>query len=142
MGTLLNKLRDALRSKDSKASEEAAVTPAPSTDEQPVADDAASTSSTAALMDVVDPTVEKFTSAALGQVVSMLGEDARTYLQGMEQIYTAAAGKALGMIASQDPDQQKAGLSLLNHIRMSQKNTSDFAKDIATVAKNFVSIKG
>lgn len=93
------------------------------------------------LIGISDATVETFASAALGQVVSMLGEDTRTYLQGMEQIYTAAAGKALAMIAKGDPD-QKIGIALLTQIKTSQQDTTTFATDIATLAKQFVSIKG
>lgn len=93
------------------------------------------------LIGISDATVETFASAALGQVVSMLGEDTRTYLQGMEQIYTAAAGKALAMIAKGEPE-QKIGIALLTQIKTSQQDTTTFATGIATLAKQFVSIKG
>lgn len=93
------------------------------------------------LIGISDATVETFAAAALGQVVSMLGEDTRTYLQGMEQIYTAAAGKALAMIAKGGADQE-IGIKLLTQIQTSQTQTTTFATDIASVAKQFVSIKG
>lgn len=94
------------------------------------------------LIGISDATVETFASAALGQVVSMLGEDTRTYLQGMEQIYTAAAGKALAMIASGVSSEQETGKTLLTQIKASQQDTTAFATDIASLAKQFVSIKG
>ncbi|MCM2290795.1 hypothetical protein NAC44_00445 [Allorhizobium sp. BGMRC 0089] len=109
--------------------------------DEPVSDEPVSDEATTSFLTITDPTVDVFTSAAMGQVVSMLGEDARSFLQGMEQIYITAAAKALGMIGSLDPQLSSQGVTLLNNIKTSQADTGVFLKDIADVAKDFVSIQ-
>ncbi|GGF70532.1 hypothetical protein GCM10007301_32860 [Azorhizobium oxalatiphilum] len=80
-----------------------------------------------------DATVQGFSGAAIGQVVSMIGEDARTFMQSMEQIYMAANGKALALVAEENP----AGAKLLTEVANSQAQTVAFMTGAATVAAAF-----
>ena len=85
-----------------------------------------------------DPTTT-FQSAAIGQVVAMMGEDLRAYLQSLEQIYVAASAKALAMIV--DPATASSGMQLLGSITVSQNATNNFSQNIVQVAKSFSGIK-
>jgi len=55
-----------------------------------------------------------FTSAAAEQVGTMMGEDIRSYMQSMEQIYVMATAKALALIA--DTATEPTGIALLTQI--------------------------
>lgn len=77
--------------------------------------------------------VQTFTSSAVNQAVAMMAQDAETFMLGMEQIYTAASGKALALIAQKDP----AGEKLLAQIAVSQTQTIAFMTGAATVAAAF-----
>ncbi|WP_332116744.1 hypothetical protein [Azorhizobium caulinodans] len=85
-----------------------------------------------------NPTVQELAGAAMGQVVAMMGEDARTYMQGMEQIYLAASGKALALIAN--PPTKQQGIDLLTNVGVSQTQTLTFMTGAATVAAAFSKI--
>jgi len=80
--------------------------------------------------------VAQFSSAATQQAVAMMGEDVRTYMQGMEIIYTAASAKALEMIASNNP----TGPVLLTAVTDSQTATGQFSVEIAACAQAFAKL--
>ncbi|MDE1148806.1 MAG: hypothetical protein PW843_19735 [Azospirillaceae bacterium] len=84
--------------------------------------------------------IGSFTMAAAGQVAAMIGEDTRTFMQSMEQIYITATAKALAMVASQDPAKQAAGTLLLADITASQTATTTFATSTAVIANSFANI--
>ena len=70
------------------------------------------------------------------QAVSMMGEDARSYLQGMELIYTTATAKALEMIANNEAQ----GQSLLSAVTTSQTATGQFGLEVAACAEAFAKL--
>lgn len=80
--------------------------------------------------------VETFSSSAIQQAVSMMAQDAQVFMLGMEQIYVAANGKALAMIAKKDPE----GATLLAQIAISQAQTITFMTGAATVAAAFAKL--
>jgi hypothetical protein len=80
--------------------------------------------------------VSQFSSAATQQAVAMMGEDIRTYMQGMEIIYTAASAKALEMIASDNP----TGPVLLTAVTDSQTATGQFSVEVAACAQAFAKL--
>lgn len=80
-----------------------------------------------------DPNVMMFSTAATQQVVSMMGEDARSYLQGMELIYTAATAKGLELTAEKKPE----GAALLLAVTASQTATGTFSLQVAACAEAF-----
>ncbi|MQT12367.1 hypothetical protein [Segnochrobactrum spirostomi] len=81
--------------------------------------------------------IQTFSSSAIQQAVSMMAQDAQVFMLGMEQVYVAANGKALAMIAKQDPLEQAAGTALLAQIAVSQTQTITFMTGAATVATAF-----
>lgn len=83
-----------------------------------------------------DTEVEPFSTAATQQAVSMMGEDARSYLQGMELIYTAATAKGLEMVAEENPQ----GAVLLTSVATSQVATGTFSVSIAACAEAFAKL--
>ncbi|NSZ19251.1 hypothetical protein [Agrobacterium vitis] len=95
-----------------------------------------------AVIDIQDPVLNAFTSAAIGQMVAMIGEDTRTYLQVMEQIYSMAIGKALAMSASPDNATALRGARMLENIETSQTATINFAKATTEVASAFAQFPG
>lgn len=80
-----------------------------------------------------DPNSMVFATSATQQVVSMMGEDARSYLQGMELIYTAATAKGLELTAEEQP----AGPALLTAVTASQLATGNFSLQVAACAEAF-----
>jgi hypothetical protein len=85
-----------------------------------------------------DSIIDSFTSAAADQVAVMMGEDTRTFMQSMEQIYVAATAKALAMIANEATSAQ--GQLLLTQINTSQTNSLTFASGTAGVATAFAKV--
>lgn len=83
-----------------------------------------------------DKEVIPFSTAATQQAVSMMGEDARSYLQGMELIYTAATAKGLEMVAEENPQ----GAKLLTQVATSQAATGTFSVAIAACAEAFAKL--
>lgn len=83
-----------------------------------------------------DKEVIPFSTAATQQAVSMMGEDARSYLQGMELIYTAATAKGLEMVANENPQ----GAKLLKQVVSSQAATGTFSVAIAACAEAFAKL--
>ncbi len=84
----------------------------------------------------LDPEVLPFSTAATQQAVSMMGEDARSYLQGMELIFTAATAKGLEMVAEENPQ----GTKLLTAVATSQAATGTFSVSIAACAEAFAKL--
>lgn len=91
---------------------------------------------TAGLGKQTDPEVVPFSTAATQQAVSMMGEDARSYLQGMELIYTAATARGLEMVAEENPQ----GTKLLTAVATSQVTTGTFSASIAACAEAFAKL--
>ncbi len=91
---------------------------------------------TAGLDTQKDKDVLPFSTAATQQAVSMMGEDARSYLQGMELIYTAATAKGLEMVAEENPQGEK----LLTAVTTSQLATGTFSVSIAACAEAFAKL--
>lgn len=140
-------------SSDAAQVENSAAATAPSAQETAATDDddgsaadgagtEATTTTSTAVMEIQSPTLTTFTAAAIGQMVAMIGEDTRTYLQGMEQIYSIAAGKALAMSASPDSATAMRGAQLLTNIGTSQTATITFAQGTAQVASAFAQFSG
>lgn len=117
-------------------------TTADAASEPDAADPGTSTSTSITVIDIQSPTLNTFTGAAIGQMVAMIGEDTRTYLQGMEQIYSMAIGKALAMTASPDSMTAQRGAKMLESIGTSQTATINFAQGTATVASAFAQFSG
>lgn len=91
---------------------------------------------TAGLDTQKDKEVAALSTAATQQAVSMMGEDARSYLQGMELIYTAATAKGLEMVADKNPQ----GKTLLEQVVSSQAATGTFSAAIAACAEAFAKL--
>lgn len=82
--------------------------------------------------------VRTWSAAAIGQVVAMMGEDARTHLQAMEQVYVAANAKALVLLA--DEATAPTGIAMLQQIALAQTATTAFATGAAGVAAAFAKL--
>lgn len=82
-----------------------------------------------------DSSVQAFAEALIRQSVGLMSSDAQAHLQGMEQIYAAAMGRALALMADQATMAQ--GTAMLAQITAGQAATTKFVGDIAGVAASF-----